>query len=108
MTGRVKRKAMLATAIAATPVARAICSLCGRRLGLRVEWHHIVPRSEGGREVAALHPICHRAIHARWSNAELARFEGMAALREAPELATFLRWIARRPPDFHAPTRTRG
>ncbi|QKS02211.1 HNH endonuclease [Sphingomonas sp. CL5.1] len=99
---------MLAVAIASTPVAPAICLLCGRRLGARVEWHHIVPRSEGGREVTALHPICHRAIRARWSNADLARFEGMAALREAPELAAFLRWIASRPPDFHAPTRTRG
>lgn len=53
-----------------------------------------------------VHPICHRAIHARLSNAELARAYGEApALRAHPDIARFLAWVAARPPDFHAPTR---
>ncbi|UPG72344.1 hypothetical protein MVG78_17870 [Roseomonas gilardii subsp. gilardii] len=53
-----------------------------------------------------LHQICHSAIHARFGEAELARhFASPEALRGEPRLADFLRWIAGKPPDFHAPTR---
>lgn len=82
------------------------CTLCGRPLGRRIEWHHVVPKSQGGRETVPLHPICHRAIHAIASNKELARrLPTLDALRAEPEMARFLAWIANKPPDFHAPTR---
>ncbi|WP_372530300.1 HNH endonuclease [Sphingobium abikonense] len=82
------------------------CWLCGRPLGERIEWHHPVPKSRGGRETVAVHPICHRTIHATFTNAQLARDLASAAdLRGAPALAAFLRWIDGKPPDFHAPTR---
>ena len=85
------------------------CWLCERPLGERVEWHHPVPKSRGGRMTVAVHPICHRTIHATLSNAQLARgFADAAALRAQPAIATFLRWIEGKPPDFHAPTRTEG
>jgi hypothetical protein len=52
-----------------------------------------------------LHPICHRTIHAHFSNAELARQKQTAeALREHPAVAKFINWIAAKPPDFHART----
>jgi hypothetical protein len=54
----------------------------------------------------ALHPICHRTIHAALSNADLARRGATAeGLRDVPPIARFLAWIADKPPDFHAPTR---
>ena len=82
------------------------CALCGRPLGRRIEWHHVVPRSQGGRDTVPLHPICHRAIHVIASNRELARrLPKLDALRALPEMARFLAWIANKPPDFHAPTR---
>jgi hypothetical protein len=83
------------------------CWLCGRPLGRRVEWHHPVPRSRGGREVVPLHPICHRAIHAAFSNVELARAGDRATLRAQPAMARFLEWVADKPPDFHAGTAAR-
>ena len=53
-----------------------------------------------------LHPICHRTIHAALTNAQLARMEPeSAALLEVEEIARFVRWVAGKPPDFHAPTR---
>jgi hypothetical protein len=53
-----------------------------------------------------VHPICHRTIHALIPNAELARaFADPAALRERDDVGRFLRWIADKPPDFHAPVR---
>lgn len=84
------------------------CWLCGRPLGLRVELHHPVPRAKGGRAVVRLHPICHRAIHARFTNVQLARIGAdRAALLADAGLAQFVAWVAGRPPDFHAPTRGR-
>jgi hypothetical protein len=83
------------------------CWLCARPLGRRCEWHHPLPRSRGGRAVVPLHPICHRAIHANFSNAELARAGDLATLRANPAVARFLAWIADKPPDFHARTAAR-
>ncbi len=75
MTGRVKRRAGLVAA-AALAEARSgpppTCALCERPLGRRVEWHHLVPKSEGGRITAPVHPICHRTIHATLANHDLA------------------------------------
>ena len=107
MGGRVRRKAALA---ALDRVAKALveerCALCDRPLGRRVEWHHVVPKSEGGRETVPVHPICHRTIHATVSNADLARiYPTIEALRDREDIQRFLRWIADKPPDFHAPTR---
>jgi len=81
------------------------CWLCKRPLGRRVERHHPVPKSRGGRDTVPVHPICHRTIHATFTNAELAR-RGTDPdwLRTAPELSGFLRWIEDKSPDFHAPT----
>lgn len=82
------------------------CWLCLRPLARRVEWHHPLPKSRGGRRTVPLHPICHRTIHANFSNAELAQLgETAATLRDQPAVARFLKWIAGKPPDFHAPTR---
>lgn len=107
MGGRVRRKAALAALDRqpATPVEQ-VCALCGRPLGARVEWHHVVPKSEGGRDTVPVHPICHRIIHATVSNAGLARlYPTLEQLREHEDIHRFLAWIADKPPDFHAPTR---
>ena len=83
-----------------------ICLLCARPLGARVEWHHPVPKSRGGRETVPVHPICHRVIHATLDNKALARdYASAAALRAHPELARFIAWVAPKDPDFHVPTR---
>ncbi len=86
----------------------AACWLCARPLGRRRELHHPVPRSRGGRATVAVHPVCHRAIHAAFTNAELVRLPAdPAVLRGHAELSRFLAWIAGKPPDFHAPTAPR-
>lgn len=88
--------------------APPICWLCGRPLGVRVQQHHTVPKAKGGRATVPLHPICHKAIHASFTNAQLARIGAdRAVLLENAELAGFVAWVANKPPDFHAPTRTK-
>ena len=53
-----------------------------------------------------VHPICHRTIHANFTNAQLARIgNDPERLKENPAVAKFVGWIADKPPDFHAPTR---
>ena len=108
MAGRVKRRRGLAEAEArlARSVPVETCALCDRTLGARVEWHHRVPKSEGGTEVVPVHPICHRTIHACVSNRDLATvYSDMAALRARDDMVRFVRWVAGKPADFHAPTR---
>ena len=112
MGGRVKRKLRLRELEERTARSEEtkppVCALCHRPLGSRVEWHHLVPKSEGGTETVPVHPICHRAIHAHVSNHDLAeRYADLDALRAREDMQRFLRWIANKPADFHAPTRRR-
>jgi hypothetical protein len=90
-----------------------LCPLCLRPIppGARASRHHLTPRLKGGAHgpTVRLHQICHSAIHARFTEAELARrLADIRRLRTAPELAGFLAWVSRRPPGFHAPTHHTG
>ncbi len=92
------------------PEALPVCPLCERPIPrhARQSLHHLTPKLKGGARGATvrLHQICHSAIHARYSEAEIARrLAEVAALRADPEIARFLEWIATKPDDFHAPTR---
>lgn len=89
-------------------MAEPTCWLCHRPLGRRVQKHHTRPKSRGGRETTPVHPICHRMLHARFTNAELARLVAAGRRPEEDEaIARFVAWIADKPPDFNAPTRTK-
>ena len=85
--------------------APPVCPLCERPLGRRVEKHHVVPKSKGGREMVGVHPICHRKIHRVFTNTELAGLGTIDALKGHPDMAKFIRWVSKRPPDFHSRTR---
>lgn len=80
------------------------CPLCSRPLvpGFSVDEHHLVPRSKGGRVKETVHRICHRKIHATFSEKELARdFHTWESLRTHPAIASFIRWVAQKPPEFY-------
>lgn len=69
--------------------------------GPSVDEHHWVPKSEGGRDTAFLHKVCHRALHARFSEKELAAaYATPEAVRADVEMARFLKWVRRRPPEY--------
>jgi len=88
--------------------AEAICPHLRRPLAARREKHHLIPRAQGGRETVDVHPICHRKIHSLFSDRELARVNNAPeALRAHPDMARFIRWIAKKPPDFHKRTERR-
>ena len=84
-----------------------ICWLCARPFETLIQWHHTVPKSKKGRETVPVHPICHKAIHANFTNAELARIgDDPARIRDHEAVAKFVKWVANKPSDFHAPTRS--
>ena len=87
-----------------------MCPLCERPIPphAKSSRHHLTPKLKGGAKLATvlLHQICHSAIHARFTEAQLARhYNDLTPLRAAPEMAEFLAWIRTKPDDFHAPTR---
>jgi 5-methylcytosine-specific restriction enzyme A len=87
-----------------------ICPLCERPIprDARQSKHHLTPKLKGGThgETVQLHQICHSAIHARHSEAELARrLSDVESLRAEPEIARFLDWVRTKPDDFHTATR---
>lgn len=79
------------------------CPLCGRPLiaGPSVDEHHLVPRSQGGKEKFLVHKICHQKIHQVFTEKELARhFSSWALLQSHEEIAVFIQWVKKRPPEF--------
>ena len=107
--GRIKRQ-QLADRLDALPTATVgdpECPLCGRPIPpAQQDAHHLVPRSRGGRETTLLHRICHRQLHALFSETELAReYASAEALRAHPEVAKFIDWVKTRPPGFMERTR---
>lgn len=93
------------------PDEMPVCALCERRIPphARQSRHHLTPVLKGGARgpTVLLHQICHNAIHAHYSEAELARrLADVESLRSDPQLARFIAWVGTKPDDFHAPTRT--
>lgn len=111
-SGRIKRRQRDAVldGVPSAPVSQPDCPLCGRPIPPgQVDAHHLVPRSHGGRHTLALHRICHRQIHALFSEAELAReFNTVQALLDQPEVARFVAWVRGKPPGFMERTRRSG
>lgn len=67
--------------------------------------HHLVPKSRKGRDTVELHHICHRKIHSIFSEKELAdHYHTMERLLNHPEVAKFVKWVAKRPPGFYSKT----
>lgn len=91
------------------------CELCERDV-LSTTRHHLIPRMRHRQsrvlgsttraqrnETIDLCGPCHKHVHAVVSEKQLAAdYNSIAALRTHPEIAKFVRWIARKPPDFRA------
>jgi hypothetical protein len=85
-------------------IAPRYCPLCARGLllGRSVDEHHLVPKSQGGKDTFTIHRICHRKIHATFSEKELARsYATWTALQAHPEMASFIAWVQKKAPDYY-------
>jgi len=86
--------------------ASVTCPLCDRPIPpAQADRHHLVPKSKGGRQTEFLHRICHRQVHALLTETELARqYATVEALRQHPELQTFVAWVKSKPEGFFVRT----
>jgi hypothetical protein len=79
------------------------CGLCERPFERKqLTKHHCLPRSRGGTkdDVALICSQCHGMVHATYTNTTLAGvYSTIEELRQAPELAPFLRWVRKQPPS---------
>ncbi len=82
------------------------CPLCARDLGsARVTEHHLIPRRYKGKETRRLHAICHRKIHATFTDQELRdRYNSFEQLLEHEEIQIFVAWVRNKPPEFYVGT----
>ena len=86
-----------------------ICPLCQREIPPELESrHHLTPKLKGGKHgpIAILHSICHGKIHSIFSEAELARrYSTIEKLLQHEEIAEFVRWVKKRPPEYRSSNR---
>lgn len=84
-----------------------MCPICNREVPSdQMDEHHLIPKSRGGRETRTLHRICHRQIHALFSEEELGKlYPTIEALLEQPEMKRFVAWVSKKPPGFYDGTK---
>lgn len=107
MLGKIKRLQRMVLIPEQVILAMPVCPLCEREIPpSEQDAHHFVPKSKGGRETTLLHRICHRQIHALFSETELARqYNTPQALLMHPQVQTFVQWVRRKPNDFFEKSR---
>lgn len=87
------------------------CALCGRPFAPgQLTRHHCLPREKGGtsEHVEWICSQCHGMVHATYTNRTLAAlYPTIEQLRQAPELAAFIRWVRKQPPSRRTRNRPR-
>ena len=64
------------------------------------------PEVKGGKATEYLHRICHRQIHALFTETELAtQLNTASALQEHPQMQRFIHWVKTKPDHFFEKSR---
>jgi hypothetical protein len=86
------------------PQSLDACPLCGRPMvaGKSIDEHHLLPKSQGGRQTHTIHRICRRKIHATFTEKELARsYSTWEALQAHEDIAAFIAWVKKKDPEYY-------
>ena len=85
----------------------SICVICDRLLGeVNIDEHHLVPRTFKGKEVVTLHKVCHRKLHATFTEREmLHEYHDIEKIRKHEEIIKFVKWISNKTPEFYTSTK---
>jgi hypothetical protein len=99
IVAKVKHKLIAQSGFIVTENVALVCPLCAREIPTaQRDAHHLVPKSKGGRETKFLHRICHRQIHALFTEKELAnQYNNVEQLLTHPEIVSFVAWIKTKP-----------
>lgn len=66
-----------------------------------VNSHHVVPKSKGGRDTIEICIPCHNTIHDIFTNNELRDvYNTPEALKGNERFQKYLKWIAKKSPEF--------
>lgn len=81
-----------------------VCPLCKRLLGTEnLSIHHLVPKTFKGRETVTLHKVCHRAIHATFTERELANYYNtIERLLEHENIQKFVKWVQKKDIEYYS------
>lgn len=107
MTGRIRRQLLEERLVFPTTAPPLMCALCDRPVPKsQKDAHHLVPKSKGGKHTELFHRMCHRQVHALFTETELARqYCTVEALLAHPEVARFVAWVRTKPVDFYERSR---
>lgn len=79
------------------------CELCDRKVSEITE-HHLIPKERGGKncDTALLCKVCHKQVHALYTNRELAaRLFSISRLKDEEKIKKYLKFIRNHPGDAH-------
>lgn len=107
MLGKIRQKQIALEPERISKISEEICPICERAIPKsQRDAHHLVPKSKGGKTTEFLHRICHRQIHALFTETELATsLHTATALQEHPEMQRFIRWVKTKPDHFFEKSR---
>jgi hypothetical protein len=107
MIGKIRKKLISGEPILYLKTLEVVCPICDRPIPeSQKDAHHLIPKSKGGKTTEYLHRICHRQIHALFTETELAQhFNTATALQESPEMQRFIQWIKTKPNHFYEKSR---
>jgi len=103
MIGKIRQKLIALEVPAVKKDLALICPICDRVIpDSQKDAHHLVPKSKGGKATEYLHRICHKQIHALFTETELAtQLNHAAILREHAEMQKFIQWVKTKPNSFY-------
>jgi len=107
MIGKIRQKLIALNKPVSRPVTAIICPICDRAIpNSQKDDHHLIPKSKGGKTTEYLHRICHKQIHALFTETELAQqYHHAQILKEHPEMKKFIEWVSSKPAAFYEKTR---
>lgn len=78
------------------------CPLCLRELDENPDKHHLIPKTFKGSDTVTIHRVCHRAIHATFTERELLHhYNTIDKLLESDIMRKFVDWVKKKPIDFY-------
>ena len=107
MIGKIRQKLIALDRPISKLATAIICPICDRDIpDSQKDAHHLIPKSKGGKTTEYLHRICHKQIHALFTETELAQqYHHAQVLREHAEMKKFIDWVQGKPNAFYEKTR---
>lgn len=103
MLGKIRQKLLTQQQPEEFKPVELLCPICDRPIpDSQKDAHHFIPKSKGGKATEYLHRICHRQIHALFTETQLARELNTAeAIKERQEIQKFIAWVKNKPNHFY-------